>query len=270
MAVLWEFWLGDQNMTNSAPSVPALSVKGLSKRFGALVASDDVSLKVLPGELHALIGPNGAGKSTLIGQISGFLSADEGDIYLGSQSVTHLSPERRVLLGLGRSFQISNLMLEWSARRNVMLAAQAKQGGSFHFFRNVWKDKTLRALADASLAKVGLLERADIRANELSHGERRQLEFACALALDPKVLVLDEPMAGLGPEGTAAMTAFLEQLKSDIPILLVEHDMDAVFRLADTVSVLVYGKIIASGTPDEIRKSPAVQEAYLGSSESAA
>ncbi|MFK8032514.1 MAG: ABC transporter ATP-binding protein [Hyphomicrobiales bacterium] len=255
-------------MTKS--SGPILSVRGLSKKFGALVASENVSLDVFPSQLHALIGPNGAGKSTLIGQISGFLSVDHGDIFLESQSIANLSPERRVHLGLGRSFQISNLMLEWSARRNVMLAAQSKQGGSFHFFRNVWKDESLRALADIALAEVGLLERANIRADELSHGERRQLEFACALALKPKLLVLDEPMAGLGPEGTAAMTDFLERLKSRVPILLVEHDMDAVFRLADSVSVLVYGKIIASGIPDEIRKSEAVQEAYLGSSENAA
>ncbi|MEP0519100.1 MAG: ABC transporter ATP-binding protein [Hyphomicrobiales bacterium] len=251
-------------------SQPVLSVSNLSKKFGALVASDDVSLEVYPGQLHALIGPNGAGKSTLIGQISGLLSVDYGEISLVSTNISNFSPERRVHLGLGRSFQISNLMLEWSARRNVMLAVQAKQGGSFHFFRNVWKDESLRAAADIALAEVGLLERATVRADELSHGERRQLEFACALALQPKVLVLDEPMAGLGPEGTAAMTEFLEQLKSRIPILLVEHDMDAVFRLADTVSVLVYGKIIASGTPAEIRSSRSVQEAYLGNSDSAA
>lgn len=251
-------------------STPVLSIRGLSKQFGALVASDNVSLDVLPGKLHALIGPNGAGKSTLIGQISGFLSVDHGNISLGSRDISKLSPERRVHLGLGRSFQISNLMLEWSARRNVMLAAQAMQGGSFHFFRNVWKDESLRATADIALSEVGLLDRANVRADELSHGERRQLEFACALALKPKVLVLDEPMAGLGPEGTASMTEFLERLKSSIPILLVEHDMDAVFRLADTVSVLVYGKVIASGPPADIRNSPDVQEAYLGSSKSAA
>lgn len=260
--------LSDTSQSNLG--APVLSIRNLSKQFGALVASDDVSLDVFPGQLHALIGPNGAGKSTLIGQISGFLSVDHGDISLASTNISSLSPERRVHLGLGRSFQISNLMLEWSARRNVMLAVQAKQGGSFHFFRNVWKDESLRAAADIALAEVGLLERATIRADELSHGERRQLEFACALALTPKILVLDEPMAGLGPEGTEAMTDFLEHLKSRIPILLVEHDMDAVFRLADTVSVLVYGKIIASGTPDEIRNSRSVQEAYLGTSDSAA
>ncbi|MGJ8534837.1 MAG: ABC transporter ATP-binding protein [Alphaproteobacteria bacterium] len=249
---------------------PILEIKNLSKRFGAVLASDHVSLSVLPGRLHALIGPNGAGKSTLIGQISGFLAPDEGQIILKDRDVTHLSAERRVHMGLGRSFQVSNLLLEWSARRNVMLAVQARRGGSFHFFKNVWKDHALRSAAEAALQKVGLQDRADIRAMELSHGERRQLEFACALALEPSLLVLDEPMAGLGPEGTAAMTAFLEDLKHTIPILLVEHDMDAVFRLADDISVLVYGKIIASGMPEDIRQSAAVQEAYLGSSSDAA
>lgn len=246
---------------------PVLSIRGLSKSFGALVASDDISLDVTAGKLHALIGPNGAGKSTLIGQISGFLKQDAGEMFLGGVNISEAAPERRVHLGLGRSFQISNLMLEWSARRNVMLAALSKQGGSFRFFGNVWKDKKLSDIAEKALNEVGLASRADVRTSELSHGERRQLEFACALALKPKVLVLDEPMAGLGPEGTASMTEFLEKLKSEVPILLVEHDMDAVFRLADIVSVLVYGKIIASGTPDEIRNSKVVQEAYLGSSD---
>nr|WP_306269769.1 ABC transporter ATP-binding protein [Pararhizobium sp. IMCC3301] len=243
---------------------PVLSIRHLSKRFGAVQASDDVSLSVLPGKLHALIGPNGAGKSTLIGQISGFLAPDEGRIFLNGKDVTDLSSERRVHLGLGRSFQVSNLLLEWSARRNVMLAVQARQGGSFRFFANVWKDQALRVAAEDALRKVGLAERAEIRAMELSHGERRQLEFACALALKPKLLVLDEPMAGLGPEGTNSMTLFLDQLKQTVPILLVEHDMDAVFRLADEISVLVYGRIIASGTPADIRNSKLVQEAYLG------
>lgn len=249
---------------------PILEIKNLSKRFGAVQASDGVSLSVQPGRLHALIGPNGAGKSTLIGQISGFLTPDAGQIILKDRDVTQLSAERRVHMGLGRSFQVSNLLLEWSARRNVMLAVQARQGGSFRFFKNVWKDVALRTAAESALQKVGLQDRADIRAMELSHGERRQLEFACALALGPSLLVLDEPMAGLGPEGTAAMTVFLEELKHTIPILLVEHDMDAVFRLADEISVLVYGKIIASGSPEDIRQSAAVQEAYLGSSADAA
>lgn len=244
---------------------PVLQIRNLSKQFGAVKASDNVSLAVQPGTLHALIGPNGAGKSTLIGQISGFIAPNHGQIILKGRDVTQLSAERRVHMGLGRSFQVSNLFLEWSARRNVMLAVQAQQGGSFGFFRNVWKDAALRAAADACLQKVGLQDRADIRAMELSHGERRQLEFACALALQPSLLVLDEPMAGLGPEGTTAMTAFLEELKHSIPILLVEHDMDAVFRLADEISVLVYGKIIASGSPETIRQSAAVQQAYLGS-----
>lgn len=249
---------------------PILQIKNLSKRFGAVQASDSVSLSVLPGRLHALIGPNGAGKSSLIGQISGFVMPDAGNIFLKGRDVTHFSAERRVHMGLGRSFQVSNLLLEWSARRNVMLAVQARQGGSFRFFKNVWKDAALRASAEAALRQVGLQDRADMRATELSHGERRQLEFACALALQPSLLVLDEPMAGLGPEGTAAMTTFLDGLKRTIPILLVEHDMDAVFKLADEISVLVYGKIIASGTPEAIRQSSAVQEAYLGSSFDAA
>lgn len=249
---------------------PILEIRGLSKKFGAVQASDNVSLSVRPGSLHALIGPNGAGKSSLIGQISGFINPDDGQILLNGKDVTSLSAERRVHMGIGRSFQVSNLLLEWSARRNVMLAAQARQGGSFHFFKNVWKDGALRSTAEAALHKVGLQDREDIRALELSHGERRQLEFACALALEPGILVLDEPMAGLGPEGTAAMTTFLEELKHTVPILLVEHDMDAVFRLADEISVLVYGKIIANGAPEDIRKSAQVQQAYLGSGSDAA
>lgn len=249
---------------------PVLKLSGLTKSFGALKASDGVNLELQAGQIHALIGPNGAGKSTLIGQIAGFTAPDAGTIHLAGQDVTHKSPEARVRLGLGRSFQVSNLMLPWSARRNVMLAVQGRQGRSFGFLRSVRRDADLRNAADAALDQVGLSDRADIAVASLSHGERRQLELACALALQPKLLVLDEPMAGLGQQGTAAITDFLAGLKAQMPILLVEHDMDAVFALADTISVLVYGRVIASGPPDAIRTSKQVQTAYLGEGDDAA
>ena len=241
-----------------------LEVCRLRKSFGALKATDDVSLSLKPGEIHAIIGPNGAGKTTLIGQIAGAITADDGRIMLNGTDVTGLSTARRARMGLGRTFQVSQLAMSLSVRRNVLTAAQARAGSSYGFWKQVRQDPGLNAAADTALSRVELLERADIMVGELSHGERRQLELACALALRPCVLLLDEPMAGLGHHGSVRMVNFLEQLKTEVPIVLVEHDMDAVFRLADRISVLVYGRVIASGDPQQIRRDARVREAYLG------
>lgn len=243
---------------------PLLELQGLHKAFGALKASDGIDLTVLPGEIHALIGPNGAGKSTLIAQIAGGLKPDAGRVKLLGEDVTAWSVAARARLGLGRTFQVSSLAMEFSVLRNVMLAVQAREGGAFGFWAPVRRDPALREEALGVLDRVGLAARAEAPVSALSHGERRLLEVAMALAIKPRLLLLDEPMAGLGPEGTKELTAFLAGLKAEAGILLVEHDMDAVFALADRISVLVYGRIIASGSPEEIRSSPEVREAYLG------
>ena len=243
---------------------PLLELQGLHKAFGALKASDGIDLTVRPGEIHALIGPNGAGKSTLIAQVAGGLRPDAGRVKLLGEDVTTWSVAARARLGLGRTFQVSSLVLEFSVLRNVMLAVQARSGSTFRFWAPVRRDQTLRAAALGVLDRVGLTPRAELPASALSHGERRLLEVALALALQPRLLLLDEPMAGLGPEGTRELTAFLAGLKAEAGMLLVEHDMDAVFALADRISVLVYGRIIASGTVQAIRADPAVREAYLG------
>lgn len=243
---------------------PVLDIAGLCKTYGALAATDDLSLTLRPGEIHALIGPNGAGKSTLIGQIAGAIRPDAGTIRILGEDVTHLSIAARARRGLGRSFQISSLATELSVLAHVRIAAQARAGSAFRFWAPVRQDRALRDMALDALDRVGMADRADITVGALSHGERRQLEVACALALRPRLLLLDEPMAGLGLEGTEAMTRFLAELKHEVPILLVEHDMDAVFELADRISVLLYGRVIASGTVGEVRADPAVREAYLG------
>ncbi len=246
---------------------PLLQVERLAKRFVGIVANDDLTLNVAPGELHAVIGPNGAGKTTLIAQLSGQLKSDGGRIRFADDDITTLPPHKRSLLGLARSFQITSLFLDLSALDNVALAVQAHASHSFHFWRNARHDEALRAPARAALARVGLSERANWPAAELSHGEHRQLELAMALAGRPRMLLLDEPMAGLGPEESARMVSMLRALKNELTILLVEHDMEAVFALADRITVLVYGRVIASGTPDEIRANTLVREAYLGESE---
>jgi branched-chain amino acid transport system ATP-binding protein len=243
---------------------PVLQLSDLRKNFGALKATDGVSLDLRAGEIHALIGPNGAGKSTLIHQICGSIRPDSGIIRFLGEDMAGLDMAARVRKGLGRSFQISSLAPEFSALRNVMLAVQARQGSSFRFLRPVASDGSLTGPAMAMLERVGLEARAKVPAAELSHGERRQLEIAIALALGPKAFLFDEPMAGLGPEGSKRLTGFLDGLRHEAPILLVEHDMDAVFALADRISVLVYGRIIATGTVAEIRSDPEVRRAYLG------
>ena len=245
-----------------------LSVVSVSKRFGALSAVDSVSLDVRPGEIHALIGPNGAGKSTLIGIIAGWIAPDVGQVFLRGRDVTGESVAARARLGLGRTFQVSALAAGWSARRNVMLAVQAMQGSSYRYWGPVRSHCGLRDAADGILARFGLGARADLPVSALSHGERRLVEIACALALRPRVLLLDEPMAGLGPDGTADMTGFLRDLaRGDVDppgILLVEHDMDVVFSLSDRISVLVAGRVIVSGSAETVRSSADVRAAYLG------
>ena len=250
-------------------SAPLLRVESLAKRFGGIVATDDLALEVAPGELHAVIGPNGAGKTTLIAQLAGQLKPDAGRIHFDGRDITALPMHRRSTLGLARSFQITSLFLDLSALDNVALAVQAHAGHSFRFWRNARLEAGLRQPARAALERVGLGARADWPASALSHGEHRQLELAMALAGNPRMLLLDEPMAGLGPEESVAMVAMLRELKQELAILLVEHDMEAVFALADRITVLVYGRVIASGAPADIRANPQVRDAYLGEQEAA-
>lgn len=241
-----------------------LATHGISKSFGALKASDDVSIDLRAGEIHAIIGPNGAGKSTLIKQICGGLRPDTGTVKLLGKDVTDLPTELRAQAGLGRTFQISALAMEDTVLQNAVLGALGGQGNPWRFFKPVLKDKDLLETAMEALERVGLENQAKTRTAELSHGQRRQLEVAVALTLKPKAFVMDEPMAGLGTEGSKRLTEFLDGLRQQAPILLVEHDMDAVFALADRISVLVYGKVIATGTVDEIRANKDVRDAYLG------
>ena len=244
-----------------------LRVERLAKSFGGIVATDELTLSIPEGELHAIIGPNGAGKTTLIAQLSGQLVPDSGRIYFGGSDITDVSMPSRSLLGLARSFQITSLFLELSVLDNVALAVQAHAGHSFHFWRNARREPELRDPARAALSRVGLTTRADLPASALSHGEHRQLELAMALASRPRMLLLDEPMAGLGPEESARMVSMLRDLKKELTILLVEHDMEAVFALADRITVLVYGRVIASGKPEDIRNNAQVRDAYLGEQE---
>jgi branched-chain amino acid transport system ATP-binding protein len=244
-----------------------LQVAGLTKRFGGVVASDDVMLEVAPGELLAIIGPNGAGKTTLIGQLSGEITPDAGRIRFQGADITALPAFQRSQLGLARSFQITSLFLDFTALDNVALAVQAHAGHSFHFWRDARREAELREPARAALDRVGLAQRADVVVSNLSHGEHRQLELAMALATRPRMLLLDEPMAGLGPEESGRMVRTLRELKQELTILLIEHDMEAVFALADRISVLVYGRVIASGAPADIRANAEVRQAYLGEQE---
>jgi branched-chain amino acid transport system ATP-binding protein len=247
-----------------------LEIEALTKRFGGVVASDGISLSLPPGELHAIIGPNGAGKTTLIGQLTGETSPDSGRIRFEGRDITTLPVYRRSQLGLARSFQITSLFPEFTALDNVALAVQAHSGHSFRFWRDASREPALREPARAALARVGLTERADMLVAGLSHGECRQLEIAMALATGPRLLLLDEPMAGMGPEESTRLVETLRRLKGSITILLIEHDMDAVFALANRISVLVYGRIIASGEPAAIRADVTVRQAYLGEREGAA
>jgi branched-chain amino acid transport system ATP-binding protein len=241
-----------------------LDIRGLQKRFGGIVATDNVRLNITQGEIHAIIGPNGAGKTTLINQLSGELRSDDGSVVFDGRDISRTTVAERSLLGLARSYQITSIFQDFTAHDNVALAVQAHDGHSFRFWRPARSDKRLREPALAALKKVGLEDRADVLAANLSHGEQRQLEIAMALATLPKMLLLDEPMAGMGTLESSRMVDTLKTLKGDLTILLIEHDMDAVFALADRITVLVYGRIIATGTPDEIRTNDDVRQAYLG------
>jgi branched-chain amino acid transport system ATP-binding protein len=248
---------------------PILHLDGLRKRFGGLAVTDGVSLDVLPGEIHAVIGPNGAGKTTLIHQVSGTLRPDAGRVVFAGRDVTALPLARRARLGLARSFQITSVLPGFTALENAALAVQARSGTSFRFLRPAASEAALNQAAMDALEQTGLADRAQVPAAALSHGERRQLELAIALAMQPRLLLLDEPLAGAGPEETERLVALLRGLKRRYAILLVEHDMTAVFALADRISVLVYGRLIATGTPDEIRTNAEVRAAYLGEDEAA-
>src|SRR3984893_4119176 len=244
-----------------------LEIEELTKRFGGVIASDSLSLCVPKGELHAIIGPNGAGKTTLIGQLAGEIAADAGRIRFEGRDVPALPRARRSQLGLARSFQITSLFLDFTVLDNVALAVQAHAGHSFRFWRDARSESELRTPARAALSRAGLAGRADVLVSRLSHGEHRQLEIAMALATRPRMLLLDEPMAGMGPDESARVVGTLKELKSELTILLSEHDMEAVFALADRITVLVYGRIIASGAPDAIRANAEVRQAYLGEQE---
>ena len=243
---------------------PLLAVRGLRKRFGGLVATDGVDLEVAAGETLAIIGPNGAGKTTLIGQLAGDLRPDTGSIRFGGVDVTRLPASARSHRGLARSFQITSIFRDFSALDNVALAVQAHAGHSFRFWRPARTEAALREPARGILEQVGLGPRADVAAGTLAHGEQRQLEIAMALATRPRLLLLDEPVAGMGPDESQRMVRLLRELRGRHTIVLVEHDMDVVFALADRISVLVYGRVIATGPPEAIRLNPEVRRAYLG------
>jgi branched-chain amino acid transport system ATP-binding protein len=243
---------------------PVLSIDNLRKNFGGLIVTDGVSLDIGEGELHAVIGPNGAGKTTLIGQISGTLEPSSGRILLNGEDITALPPNRRAELGLARSFQITSVLPRFSALENVALAVQARSGSSYAFTGRADRESALNDVAMQALTEVSLETRADVMAAHLSHGEKRALELAIALAMQPKLLLLDEPMAGTGPEESERLIVVLQRLKGRFAMMLVEHDMNAVFALADRISVLTYGRILASGPPAQVRADPAVMTAYLG------
>jgi branched-chain amino acid transport system ATP-binding protein len=241
-----------------------LEVRGLTKTFGALRATDGIDFDVAEGETHAVIGPNGAGKTTFISQLAGNLRPDTGSVRFAGADITNLSAPRRARMGLARSFQITSVYPEFSALDNVALAVQAHSGHSFRFWRTARGDPALVEPAKKVLDEVGLSSRTDVLAANLAHGEQRQLEVAMALATGPRLLLLDEPMAGMGTEESQRMIALLQKLKQKKTIILVEHDMDAVFRLADRISVLVYGKVIATDVPEKIKMNQDVRKAYLG------
>lgn len=247
-----------------------LEVKNLRKRFGGIAASDGVSLDVREGEIHALIGPNGAGKTTLIAQLSGSLEVDEGEIHFQDENITHLPQHLRVKAGLARSYQITSIFRRFSVLDNLALAVQARSGSSLSFWRPVAAERALFDEARAVAAEVGLAGKEELPAAALAHGEQRALELGLALATQPKLVLLDEPTAGMGPEESQRMIDLVHRLRTRLTVLLVEHDMDAVFRLADRISVLVNGRIIATGNPLDIRKNPEVIRAYLGEEAAAA
>jgi branched-chain amino acid transport system ATP-binding protein len=241
-----------------------LELKSVSKRFGGVVATDEVTLDVKPGEVHALIGPNGAGKTTLVAQIAGDLASDSGAIVFEGADVTRAAQHERVRAGLARSYQITSIFRRFSVLDNLALAVQARSASSFSFWRPVASETALAEEAREIAAQVGLSARESTLAAALAHGEQRALEVGLALATRPRLVLLDEPLAGMGPEESLGMIALIERMRAQVAVLLVEHDMDAVFRLADRISVLVSGRVIASGAPEAIRSDPEVRRAYLG------
>ena len=241
-----------------------LELRAVSKRFGGVVATDDITLDVVRGEVHALIGPNGAGKTTLIGQISGVLATETGRILFNGADITRAPTHARVAAGLARSYQITSIFRRYSVLDNLALAVQARSGSSFRFWRPVTLERALFEEARAIGAEIGLQQRLNTVAATLAHGEQRALEVALALATRPQLVLLDEPMAGMGPPESRAMIELIQRIRSRVTVLLVEHDMDAVFRLADRITVLVNGRVVASGAPAAIRVDPAVRQAYLG------
>jgi branched-chain amino acid transport system ATP-binding protein len=251
-------------MTDGVGRADLLRTEGLTKRFGGVVATDDLHLNLRDGETHAVIGPNGAGKTTLLAQLAGELAPSAGRIHYAGRDITDLPVPARAQIGIARSFQITSLLTSFTALENVEVALRPRLGHAFVFFRRASGDPRLRPAAEALLEEVGLAGREGVVAGELAHGEQRQLELAMALASRPRLLLLDEPMAGVGHDDAAQMLALLERIKQGRTVLLVEHDMDAVFRIADRITVLVGGRAIASGTPDAIRADRKVREAYLG------
>ena len=243
---------------------PLLRIESLCKSFGAVKACHDLSLEIHAGEIHALIGPNGAGKTTLLNQIAGDLTPDSGQVFLAGQEITHLPLYRRAPLGLARSYQITSVFANLSVEENMLLAIQAHHGHSFRFWGRGLKDPQLLAELGPAIETVGLSERAETIAGNLSHGEKKQLEVGMALSCKPQLLLLDEPMAGMGPGGSIELSKLICKLKKEMTILLVEHDMEAIFSLADRITVLVYGEVVATGSVEEIRSNPAVRQAYLG------
>ena len=241
-----------------------LEVRQLAKRFGGVVATDNVSFEVQSGEVHAFIGPNGAGKSTLVAQLAGSIAPDTGSIMFRSRDISTLPQHERVRAGLARSYQVTSLFGRLSVLENLALAVQAREGSSFSFWRPVAAERALDDEARAFAAQVGLEARLGVEARTLAHGEQRALEIALALATRPRLVLLDEPMAGMGAEDSRHMIELIERLRGQVTVLLVEHDMDAVFRLADRVSVLVNGRLIACDTPEAVRRDPEVRRAYLG------
>jgi branched-chain amino acid transport system ATP-binding protein len=243
---------------------PLLRLQALSKKFGSLVVTDNVTLDFAAGEMHAIIGPNGAGKTTLINQISGLIAPDSGSIVLAGADVTAAAPDMRALRGLSRSFQITSILPGFSVLENVALAVQARTGSSLRFFGRAAEEAALNTPALAALEQTGIADRAKLRAGELSHGEKRALELAIALAMQPTLLLLDEPMAGMGREEAERQVELLNRLKGRLTMILVEHDMPAVFALADRISVLIRGRVLTTGQPDDVRADPQVVAAYLG------
>ncbi|HLU19747.1 MAG TPA: ABC transporter ATP-binding protein [Pusillimonas sp.] len=250
-------------------TAPLLELRGLVRRYGGILATDHLDLTVIEGETHAIIGPNGAGKTTLIQQISGGLSPDEGNIIFQGKDITHLPMNQRVHRGLARSYQITNIFRQCTVLDNLALAVQARSGSSMRFWRPAMSESRVideaRALAD----KIGLGGRLDTLSGNLAHGEQRLLEVGLALATRPRLLLLDEPMAGMGPKESRSLMPLVQSLSEELSVLLVEHDMETVFQLADRISVLVSGRVIATGTPDEIRHNAEVRKAYLGDEVSA-